>query len=77
MAKIKGKIWFVYEHSFTTQAAKWNKLPMSVATEENLTSFKTKLDKWLSSIPDKPPVQGYSYNHCLNSILDYTTSGNR
>ena len=43
MAKTKGKLWNVYEHSFTIQAANlWIKLPVSVATEENLISFKIK-----------------------------------
>ena len=48
----------------------WNRVPKDVRTANSLTDFKLKLDAFLQSIPDKPPVSGYvSENN--NSLIDW------
>ena len=77
LPKIKGKILSVYEDSFPIRTAKlWNIVPKEITSSTTLTVFTNKLDRWLSSIPDNPPVQGY-YHVNKNSLLDYRTQSNR
>jgi hypothetical protein len=57
-----------YETSFAVVGAKlWDTLPRGVSTITNKTTFKTVLTRYLSQIPDLPPVDGYSSR---NSLLD-------
>ena len=74
MPKIRGKILSTYENSFVIKAGKlWNKLPATLTEIPELNLFRSKLDKYLSLIPDHPPVKGYY--HCnKNSLLEYKTS---
>ena len=77
MPRIKGKMLTIYEESFIIRSAKiWNKVPSKIQNETNLPSFKLKLDDWLSTIPDEPPVTGYNYT-TKNSILDHCKSTER
>ena len=62
----------VYDVFFKVSASKlWNTLPKWVNSEtSSLPAFKKCLDKYLSNIPDCPPVQGYvTANN--NSLLEY------
>ena len=71
MAKLRGRVQSSFEQSFIIKSAKiWNKLPPKLTEISLLNSFKTKLDKYLSFIPDEPPVNGY-FHKTKNSILDY------
>ena len=71
MPRTTGKKLSIFENSFVIRAAKlWNKVPLQLAAEKSLNIFKSNLNKWLLSFPDKPPVHGY-YHVCKNSILDY------
>ena len=71
MPKITGKALSTFENSFVIRSTKlWNKLPKTLASETNYTTFLRKLDEWLKQIPDQPPVNGYFHNN-KNSIVDY------
>ena len=71
MPKCRGKTLTVYENSFVVKAAKlWNKLPNKLTKIASLSLFKSKLDQYLSLLPDLPPVSGY-YHTTDNSILSY------
>ena len=60
-----------YHNSFICRATRlWNTLPSEVNLAENLPSFKVLLGKWMSRIPDRPPVLGYTKQN-NNSILDW------
>ena len=77
LPKVKGKILSIYEDSFVIRSARiWNKIPSEITSVAKLSGFKIKLDKWLSGIPDNPPVNGY-YHETKNSILDYFTTNLR
>ena len=53
-----------YENSFVINGAKlWNSLPGPLTHIDNISQFKFCLNKHLQTIPDKPPLPGYSYNH--------------
>ncbi len=64
------------ESSFNVRGPRlFNKLPDSLRniTMCKVENFKSKLDKYLSTIPDKPLVNGYqkfSANYS-NSIVDF------
>ena len=61
----------LYDNSFAVRVAKlWNILPKHVNCKSNLDSFKRSLGEFLSSIPDEPPVSGYTTTN-RNSILDW------
>ena len=69
MAKSIGKIRTCYENSLIIKAAKiWNKIPFKLTETTNFIPFKTKLEKYLTYFPDKPPVKGFKSK---NSLLDY------
>ena len=57
-----------YESSFAVVGPRmWNTLPRKISTITNKTTFKTALTKYLSQIPDLPPVDGLASR---NSLLD-------
>ena len=58
----------LYEGSFAVVGPRlWNTLPCRVSKITNKTTFKTALTKYLSQIPDLPPVDGCASR---NSLLD-------
>ena len=66
----------MFDNSFKVYAAKtWNCLPKSVNTEKTLVSFKSKLDGFLLTVQDCPPVAGYSTAN-KNRLLDWLASAN-
>ena len=76
MPKIRGKLLSIYEDSFTIRAAKlYNRVPPNIRDEISLTTFKLKLNKWLFSFPDLPPINGY--HPTKNSIMDHWTANDR
>ena len=76
MPKIRGKLLSIYEDSFTIRAAKlYNRVPSNIRDEISLTTFKLKLNKWLFSFPDLPPINGY--HPTKNSIIDHWTANDR
>ena len=77
LPKIRGKIVSLYEESFSIRSAMlWNKIPSEITSVTSLIGFKSKLDNWLSSLPDKPPVPGF-YHLTKNSIMDYCVKTQR
>ena len=71
MPRVTGKLLSMFENSFHIKSAKlWNKLPHKLRQIDNLLTFKNQLDKYLTLIPDKPPIRGY-YHLNKNSILDF------
>ena len=68
LPKIRGKILTLYDESFTVKAAKlWNVLPNRLTQISSLDQFRESLDRFLLTVPDKPPLPGYPYN-CNNSL---------
>ena len=60
----------LFEGSFAVKGAQlWNTLPQHVKESPTLFQFKTSLGKFLSTIPDTPPVSGYPPQNGNNSIL--------
>ena len=71
-----AKINSMYDNSFKVYAAKtWNCLPKSVNTANTLVTFKSKLDDFLLTVQDCPPVAGYSTAN-RNRLLDWLASAN-
>ena len=61
----------IYDASFAVIGAKlWNLLPKDVNTHITLDNFKIHLGKFISNIPDRPPVTNYKSTN-NNSILDW------
>ena len=61
----------LYDSSFAVLGAKlWNTLPKEVNELTKLDPFKNALWKFLSPIPDNPPVKGYTTVN-NNSITDW------
>ena len=63
----------LYDKSFAVQGPiLWNKVPQTIRAVETFDAFKRSLSDFLVSIPDNPPVAGYS---CCwsNSLVDYST----
>ena len=51
----------LFDSSFAVRGPKlWNLLPKSINTIESFSLFKVKLDSFILSYPDKPPVSGYT-----------------
>ena len=48
----------------------WNCIPKSIRKLGTLDAFKSRLTNFLLSIPDKPPIRGYTSPNS-NSILDW------
>ena len=62
----------LYDRSFAVQGPKlWNKVPCLIKTAESFDLFKCSLSNFLASIPDNPPVAGYSCSWS-NSLVDYS-----
>ena len=62
LSKIKGRVSTVYDHSFVIKSAKlWNILPSELTKVDSFHLFKSQLDKFLSLIPDEPPLPGYPF----------------
>ena len=53
--------------------ALFNTIPKATKEKESLSSFKSSLDKYLQSIPDKPPTPGYPFLNG-NSLLEWSGS---
>lgn len=67
------KIKSIIHNSFTYSGSRlFNKVPKDIrdTTNVNVDHFKLKLDKWLRSIPDQPPILGYKTPNG-NSITDW------
>ena len=66
-AKVRNMI----EHSFAIQGPKlFNALPPELRNFQGaVDSFKSKLDKMLRRIYDKPCLPGYFQSSCSNSII--------
>ena len=70
LSKIKGRLLTAYEESFIIKACKlWNTLPSELTHTNSLSSFKTKLNTFLITIPDKPPLPGYPHTN-NNSLTE-------
>ena len=70
LPKGTGRVVTVYEESFEIRSAKlWNSLPAETTHLNNFISFKSSLNKFLSKLPDQPPVPGY-YHNSSNSIVE-------
>ena len=51
----------LFDQSFAVQGpVLWNTMPHQLNTIQDLEHFKSKLTKFMLSIPDKPPIKGYS-----------------
>ena len=58
-------------NSFRVVAPKlWNCVPITIRVIDTLEAFKSRLSIFLTSIPDKPPIRGYTSPNS-NSILDW------
>ena len=65
-----------YNSFFYLGPALWNCLPKYITLKDTLDTFKSSLDCFLKSIPDNPPISGYSaINH--NSILHWNAANIR
>ena len=61
----------LYDLSFAVRGPQlWNVVPKRIKSIDNLITFKTKLDIFLCSIPDRPPVPGYATQN-NNSLLEW------
>ena len=64
----------LYDASFGVVGPKlWNTLPKELTLIKKKNPFKAELSKYLSLIPDRPPVDGYPNR---NSLLNETTDTN-
>ena len=69
MAKQRNQT--LYEHSFAVLGPRlWNTLPKDLSTISCKQEFKDKLTRHVLSIPDFPPVRGYTGPN-NNSLLDW------
>ena len=70
LPKVGSRLQNMYENSFVVIGPKiWNKLPPMITTEHSFSSFKSALDKFLLSVPDTPPIQGYPFMN-KNSLVE-------
>ena len=59
----------LFDNSFAVQGPKlWNAIPYHLNVIQDLQQFKDRLTKFMFSLPDKPPVRGYSTPN-FNSLL--------
>ena len=64
-----------YEESFGVNGARpWNILPANVNTQTTLEGLKSSLGAFLKSIPDYPPVPGYTPPNS-NSLITWRAVG--
>lgn len=62
----------MYDSSFTVLGPRlWNTIPSELTQISSQQQFKNRLTNYLFSIPDKPPVQGYSCAN-NNSLLSWS-----
>ena len=69
----KPKFTTKFDNSFRVRAAMlWNTIPPKLTVIIGMESFKNGLTKYLTSLPDRPPIQGYSSKNSLleMNILD-------
>ena len=77
LPRVQGKLLSKYEESFIIKSSKlWNTLPSKLTHTTNLNSFKEKLDIFLKSIPDEPPLPGYHHRND-NSLPEQCLFKNR
>ena len=70
-----AKCLSLFESSFAVKGPKlWNAIPKDTRNETKLERFKISLSKFLDSIPDQPPVTGYTTRN-NNSILSHRSDG--
>ena len=70
LSKIKGRLLTAYDASFIIKAGRlWNILPGKITQITSMSSFKVELNKFLLTIPDKPPVPGYPHINS-NSLIE-------
>ena len=59
----------LFDNSFAVQGPKlWNVIPYHLNVIQDLEHFKDKLTKFMLSLPDKPPIRGYTPPN-TNSLL--------
>ena len=62
----------MYDSSFAVLGPRlWNTIPSELTQISSQQQFKNRLTNYLFSIPDKPPVQGYSCAN-NNSLLSWS-----
>ena len=67
------KFQTMYDSSFAVMGPKlWNALPYHINSIADFPSFKASLTAFLLSVPDKPPVRGYTCSNS-NSLLAWRT----
>ena len=66
----RSRLQSIYEESFLIKSCKlWNTLPANLTHIDSLSSFKYQLNKFVSGLPDKPPISGYPYQN-NNSLTE-------
>ena len=61
--------WTAYERSFAVMGSKlWNCIPYNLNSIQNMDLFKMRFTGFLMSVPDTPPVRGYTPTNS-NSLL--------
>ena len=60
----------VFNSCSSTAVALFNSVPRVVKEQLTLEGAKRELDKFLSNIPDEPPIKGYGAENS-NSLLDW------
>ena len=71
LPRIRGRTLTLYESSFIINSVKlWRILPPKLTYIDDLNKFKLELDKFLNTIPDKPPLPNYPYLN-KNSLIDH------
>ena len=59
----------LYDCSFAVMGPKlWNSIPYPLNNMSDFTSFKNQLTRFMLSVPDKPPIRGYTSPN-TNSVL--------
>ena len=67
----KMKARTLYDASFAVIGPRlWNMIPKRIRDCSTIFTFKSLLDKYLGSFPDRPPVDGYVCQN-NNSILEW------
>ena len=64
-----SKAQSLYDNSFAVMGPRlWNRLPANITQLSCFSLFKIAVDTFLSTLPDKPPLQGYPYTND-NSLI--------
>ena len=70
LPRVNAKLVTIYDESFLIKSSKlWNKIPPNLTRITSLRQFKSSLNKFISTLPDQPPIPGYPCRN-QNSILD-------